>query len=179
MKKRTKHNWMLAALALMAVMIVLAAIAMSPRGQQWLERQRGGDGQAQVVTDTVATAPAQDEKPDYEFGAPVDDVTAQRIFDDPARDTVPPDSTARKEPVRNQIEQKVHETQTRFDELKRVHAQWQQKPTPALRRRGRQLREQVLVDVVQLMPPARRYHYRYGVELATSVRDEAQAMTFE
>lgn len=168
MKRRKRDNLLITFVALIAIAVVTIAAWRSPRGRQWVAEWRGdtlaAEPPAAVAIDTVPV--------DYEYGNPVEDVMAQEAspVDTVAADTVP---------QRNQIEQMVYETQAAYDELCAVHAKWQQRPSRALRRRGLELRNEVITKVGLLMPLARQYNYKRGIRLAGEIRSSALAMKFE
>lgn len=169
MNLRQRNNLLITLVALIAIAVVALAAWRSPRGQEWVAQWRGDTiAQPQVSMPTlVDTADAS-----YEYGAPVADLMAQSPADTvtAAADTVP---------TRNEIEQAVFDTQQKFDELCATHEKWRQKPTRALRRRGLELRSEVITQVGLLMPLARQYHYKRGIRLATEIRERALAMKFE
>ena len=170
MKLRQRNNLLITLVAFIAIAVVAVAAWRSPRGQQWVAEWRG---------DTLATSPvdsgAVDTVPpvDYEYGTPVEDLQAQEVV--PVDTAVAADSV----PQRNQIEQMVFETQAAYDELCAVHAKWEQRPSRSLRRRGLELRNDVLTKVGLLMPLARKYNYKRGIRMATEIRASALAMKFE
>ncbi len=169
MKLRQRNNLLITFVALIAVAVVAVAAWRSPRGQQWVAEWRG---------DTIAAAPIDSGVVDtvpsagYEYGEPVGDIMAQEPV--PA-DTVAADTV----PQRNQIEQMVYETQTAYDELCSVYEKWRQRPSRSLRRRGLELRNEVITKVGLLMPLARQYNYKRGIRLATEIRTSAMEMRFE
>lgn len=167
MKLRQRDNLLITLVAIIAIAVVAIAAWRSPRGRQWA---------AEWLGDTLAAVPAPRvdtvEEVHYEYGKPVDDLMAQEtpVTDTAAADTVP---------QRNQIEQMVWETQRAYDELCATHEKWQQRPSRALRRRGLELRNEVITKVGLLMPLARQYHYKRGIRMATEMRAAALAMKFE
>ncbi|MBP5561319.1 MAG: hypothetical protein J6X70_05925 [Muribaculaceae bacterium] len=169
MKLRQRNNLLITLVALIAIAVVAIAAWRSPRGQQWVAEWRGDTlATSSVDSSAVDTVPPVD----YEYGKPVEDLQAQEVVpvDTAEADTVP---------QRNQIEQMVFETQTAYDELCAVHAKWEQRPSRSLRRRGLELRNDVLTKVGLLMPLARKYNYKRGIRMASEIRASALAMKFD
>ena len=169
MKLRQRDNLLITLVALIAIAVVAIAAWRSPRGQLWVAEWRGDS-----ITTSLPDSNAVDtvSQVDYEYGKPVEDVMTQDV---PPADTAATDTV----PQRNQIEQMVFETQQAYDELCTVYAKWQQRPSRALRRRGLELRNEVITKVGLLMPLARKYNYKRGIRLAGEIRSSALEMKFE
>lgn len=166
-----------AALVAGVVIAAGALVWLSPAREHIEKRVTGG-------------APVAEKKkparPEYEFGAPADvlaeksPMAAAMVGDSEKSDTAavaaaqghPTDGAAA-------IEARVKTTRDQFAELKRVNEQYRRMPTQALRDRGNKLKNEVLTSVSGLLPLARRYNYRAGIDEAQAMRREALAMSFK
>lgn len=179
MEKSRKNKVYIVLGALVGVAVVAAAFFLTPQGRQMI-----GSG----ASDSVAADTAHRRvRPQYEFGQPAD-VLAERspmaaamvkqASDQPeAADTLAAAASQANDGAQA-IEARVKAAREHYKQLLKVHEEYRKVPSQALREQGRSLREQVLTEVSGLMPLARRYNYKKGIDEAQEMRRKALEMSF-
>lgn len=179
--KRHRNILLVALIAALAAGVAVWALT-TPRGKAVAERL------PLVSTGKDKKATTQRKvRPEYEFGAPANELAElspmaaamiEQNSENADTTTAVPGGNSPADGSQA-IEARVKATREKYQELQRVYIQYRDTPTEALATRGKKLKEEVLTGVAGLMPIARRYNYRAGIDEAQEMRRETLAMSFK
>ena len=175
-----KRNKLYTALgALLGVAVLAALFFLTPQGRKMVGRADNDT----VAADTVKRR----VRPQYEFGQPAD-VLAERspmaaamvrqTSDRPEQGDTLAEAAGKANDGAQAIETRVKAAREHYKQLLKVNEDYRKVPSQALREQGRKLKEQVLTEVSGLMPLARRYNYKKGIDEAQEMRRHALEMPF-
>lgn len=180
-----KRNSAIIIAVIAAVAAAVAVVALKSGNGKDIPLSKNNDT---AKTDSVAEAKARKVRPEYEFGKPVDLLSERSPMaaamveggsDNAGDEKIDEENANPGNDGAKAIETRVNTTRRQFEELKKVYEQYKQMPTQALRDKGNKLKEQVLTGVSGLMPLARRYNYRAGIDEAQAMRRQALEMNFK
>lgn len=110
-------------------------------------------------------------RPTYEYGRPIADLS------NPARLEQDFPTTGGKG-TQSSVKQRIAKLRADHNQLKQIHAGYQQRPTEDLKKQGLELKQKVQTELNSLMKLAHHYNYTQGLQEGEQMQRELNEMSF-